>query len=867
MKDTQSTYIEKRIKPCFLRVMFILLAAFMQPTAIAAIIVDDSTSTSGNSAGKNVPDYLATVTAVSGLNVRSGPGANYRRISKLRYGSTVKVTHHYGSWSKIYLGPSKSAYVSNRYLSANRTGTSSTPVNSQSSKPSSTTSGQPNSNERNVTNYYAIVTASALNIRSGPGITHGIIGKRYRNSSVVVTHHNGIWRKLAWSQGSSAYVHRDYLRKRDTSSRLSKLNASLDTGSDPEVLNTQPTNLNSSSADRARLIAINSELTQTSSSTKVACKLQVPRQKSYSTKYLSRAITTTQMFNQASSRCPHSGKWLVRGSPVRVIAKNGSWFFIQNTSNRRYGWVPGSKIVKRRVITETSTTDSELSDEQPVPSGENPIPVREQIITNLDRYSLLLDRGGSSSRYKVIEYSDGSKTLLDTEGTVDGKGLSLALGIDLKAIGIEVAADFEFIKQSGKGKAYKLYPGWEDELEEVVRRKLAIYRFRHSEEELAGLFGSPEAYRKYSTGQAFQEAAWEASFDDVLTVQTYDYDVNVGVSGEATFSQVLGVELDQKAGVGKHQEIITDNDTGASSHKMSLTQEAAAGIGIVFVAAGLEGEIRSEQALTIHTNEQGELDTFDLEFAIAVDGSESGINPFAGIDDTVNVFLEPLVEELVSTPFVDILNLDIDSSHADGYELRITASVPDNNEEVSLAVEEFIENPSAENARGLQYASGGALPTVSVAVYSIDKDTESFSAKIAVGGELGVSEQNTTITRELIKGVIISTDGVEMVSSDGSSQAPDLPDTNTSENSNTDDDQRQKEYEAYKAVCDKPIPPEIRGDKCEEAKFKLQRNTQCRDMRIKWDKKWAPGRHHNDIANLNRAIKKNKQDIERYCNE
>ena len=59
-----------------------------------------------------------------------------------------------------------------------------------------------------------VSTSSKLNVRKGPGTTHAIIGARYRGDTVRVTHHDGVWRKIAWSAGQHAYVHGNYLQSR-----------------------------------------------------------------------------------------------------------------------------------------------------------------------------------------------------------------------------------------------------------------------------------------------------------------------------------------------------------------------------------------------------------------------------------------------------------------------------------------------------------------------------------------------------------------------------------------------------------------------------------------------------------------------------
>jgi uncharacterized protein YgiM (DUF1202 family) len=156
------------------------LALFMQPAN--ADIVD-------------VADYSAKVTA-NALNVRSGPGSRYAIIGRKIKNQTVRVTHHNGSWRKIYWKDGSSAYVYGAYL---RNGTSTT-------APSV-------SRNINVSDYNAYVTGSTLNVRSGPRTTYGVIGTRYKNQRVRVTYHNGVWRRIVWLGGRSAYVHGAYLRK------------------------------------------------------------------------------------------------------------------------------------------------------------------------------------------------------------------------------------------------------------------------------------------------------------------------------------------------------------------------------------------------------------------------------------------------------------------------------------------------------------------------------------------------------------------------------------------------------------------------------------------------------------------------------
>jgi len=80
-------------------------------------------------------------------------------------------------------------------------------------------------------------------------------------------------------------------------------------------------------------------------------------------------------------------------------------------------------------------------------------------------------------------------------------------------------------------------------------------------------------------------------------------------------------------------------------------------------------------------------------------------------------------------------------------------------------------------------------------------------------------------------------------------------------------DQRQADYEAYKyGPCDpqNQIPPSNLSP-CNAAKWKLSVVKKCQEMRQEWDDKWQPGRHAQEIDNMNRWIAKLERKVERDC--
>jgi RHS repeat-associated protein len=74
---------------------------------------------------------------------------------------------------------------------------------------------------------------------------------------------------------------------------------------------------------------------------------------------------------------------------------------------------------------------------------------------------------------------------------------------------------------------------------------------------------------------------------------------------------------------------------------------------------------------------------------------------------------------------------------------------------------------------------------------------------------------------------------------------------------------RQQEFDAYKRRCSEQVPSGL--NPCDSARWKLNRNTDCRNMRQAWDDKWSPGRHANDLKELDISIQKLKEWITKNC--
>ncbi len=119
-----------------------------------------------------------TVTATS-LNIRSGPGINYARQGRFPQGTLIKILETNGNWGRTYEG-----WVSLDYLA---------PENSVV-YPDTAFSG--------------VVNASALNIRSGPGLSYGVVGQYVDGYKVTISAtQNG------WGKTNDGWVNLDYINR------------------------------------------------------------------------------------------------------------------------------------------------------------------------------------------------------------------------------------------------------------------------------------------------------------------------------------------------------------------------------------------------------------------------------------------------------------------------------------------------------------------------------------------------------------------------------------------------------------------------------------------------------------------------------
>lgn len=134
-----------------------LLALMLFMSSIPAFAVNGSTTMADKG-----DRYIVNV---AGLNLRTGPGMNYGRITSLKRGTVLTYVGNVEGWWKVYTNTGLKGYVDRQYLAPEPT--------------------------EKVGNYF--VTASSLRIRKQPKLSSGVLGTVSKGTVVTITTLNGDW--------------------------------------------------------------------------------------------------------------------------------------------------------------------------------------------------------------------------------------------------------------------------------------------------------------------------------------------------------------------------------------------------------------------------------------------------------------------------------------------------------------------------------------------------------------------------------------------------------------------------------------------------------------------------------------------------
>jgi uncharacterized protein YraI len=129
----------------------------------------------------------------SALNIRSGPSSGYRVLGTVTRGTRLLRLGSSGNWTKVrYRGATGYAY--SRYLNRISTG--------------GNNGGNSGGNTSNAVTRY--VSASSLNVRTGPSTRYRALGRLPYGQAVSVLGSSGVWAQINYG-GRAAYVHGSYL--------------------------------------------------------------------------------------------------------------------------------------------------------------------------------------------------------------------------------------------------------------------------------------------------------------------------------------------------------------------------------------------------------------------------------------------------------------------------------------------------------------------------------------------------------------------------------------------------------------------------------------------------------------------------------
>lgn len=156
------------------------------------INVSGDSSSETPSSGKT-----GTITA-DALNVRSGPSTSYGKVTMVYKGQSVTILESSNGWHKIKTQNGQIGWASSDYISTSGQG------GGGSTETPSTGKGT--------------VTASTLNIRSGPSTSNSIVGKAYKGNTVDILSSSNGWYKVKLSNGQVGWGSSDYISKGGESS-------------------------------------------------------------------------------------------------------------------------------------------------------------------------------------------------------------------------------------------------------------------------------------------------------------------------------------------------------------------------------------------------------------------------------------------------------------------------------------------------------------------------------------------------------------------------------------------------------------------------------------------------------------------------
>ena len=168
-------------------------------TTTADAAKNENTDTTSLYKTQTISSKTGTVTA-SSLNIRKGPPTSYSIVGALKNGQSVTITDTDSAtgWYKIKTSAGVVGYASNKYIKVDGQVSENTGSNNTTTATAKKT---------------ATVTASSLNVRSGPSTAYSIVTTLSRGHNVTIheTASTG-WHKVTTATGKTGYVSPTYVK-------------------------------------------------------------------------------------------------------------------------------------------------------------------------------------------------------------------------------------------------------------------------------------------------------------------------------------------------------------------------------------------------------------------------------------------------------------------------------------------------------------------------------------------------------------------------------------------------------------------------------------------------------------------------------
>lgn len=242
----------------------------------------------------------------------------------------------------------------------------------------------------------------------------------------------------------------------------------------------------------------------------------------------------------------------------------------------------------------------------------------------------IFSRNIDGERYQITELSDGTVVIHDTEYSGEGHSAGIGIEIPLGArdkLGLSASGHFSGIEESGR--MFVLTPAAFEEYRDTMA-DIAVDAYINGPQYLDMALGlSADDIDEYMDDQHALHLRDQVIEQLIEQHVTHDYmrtrdEVSLSLGGG-----YKGISAATTLAAGAEKVIAVDRETGVSSITMQLDAEQASqlGVGIFGVGAGVDGSGRTDAAITIEIDADGEPLTASLATGVEVSGGG-----FVGLD-------------------------------------------------------------------------------------------------------------------------------------------------------------------------------------------------------------------------------------------